>query len=100
MPVVAAVEYGAPLDVRMPVREMALTLRLLAGRRCRTGTAQATEGEPRPSEILAQADVEGDVRGVCVHVEAKVLAVAILHHEGMVVVRIAALPWEEQPGEG
>ena len=65
-------KYGAPLDVRMPVREVALPLRLLAGRRYRAGAAQAAEGEPRPSEVLSQADVEGDVRGVCVHVNAEI----------------------------
>ena len=58
MPVVTAVEYGAPLDVRMPVREVTLTLRPLAGRRCRAGAAQAAEGEPR----LVRGRGRGSVR--------------------------------------
>eukprot|EP00964_Phaeocystis_antarctica_P092751 scaffold59712_cov45-Phaeocystis_antarctica.AAC.1 len=68
MPVVTAVQYGPPLDVCVPVREVSLPVRLLAV--CR-GAAHAAEGG---LARLAQADVEGDVRCVRMHIEAQVLA--------------------------
>mmetsp|Transcript_23572 Transcript_23572/g.35585 ORF Transcript_23572/g.35585 Transcript_23572/m.35585 type:complete len:203 (+) Transcript_23572:834-1442(+) len=61
---------------------------------------RATELESSPIEIETQTDVEGDVRVVCVHVEAQVLVLAVAHDEAVVTIPIAACTWEENSPDG
>ena len=59
------------------------------------GADAAAEREPRRLEVPAEADVEGDVCIVGVHVEVGVLAGLVLHHEAVVSVEPPALNGEQ-----
>jgi hypothetical protein len=46
----------------------------------RRAAQDPAEGQPRAQEVLPQADVEGDVAVVRVHVQPQVLALCVLPH--------------------
>ena len=51
----------------------------------------------RVLNIPAEAYIEGNITVIRVHVQVRVFARRVLHHEAVVVVEPACFHWEEQP---
>ena len=64
------------------------------------GADAAAKSQTRAREDFAEADVEGDVAVVRVHVEPRVLRFAVLHHERVVRVERRTFLGPERPRDG
>ena len=54
-----------------------------------------TELKPCALEVLPQADVEGDVTIIRVHVQTQVFANLVAHHKGVVPIEVRSNTWKE-----
>lgn len=54
-----------------------------------------TELKPCALEVLPQANVEGDVTIIRVHVQTQVFANLVAHHKGVVPIEVRSNTWKE-----
>ena len=59
------------------------------------GSLITTELKPCALEVLPQANVEGDVTVIRVHVQTQVFANLVAHHKGVMPIEVRSNTWKE-----